>query len=154
MKLAEALILRADYQRRIAQLRQRLIRNSKVQEGDVPSETPSVLIDELERVSAELTRLVQQINLTNARTTFGTDGTLSDALAVRDRLKESQAIFNDLAQAATPAQARNTRSEVKFVSSVNVSDMQTRADGYARQHRELDSRIQEANWLTDLIEDR
>ena len=36
MKLAEALILRADCQKRIAQLKGRLLVNAKVQEGDAP----------------------------------------------------------------------------------------------------------------------
>ena len=37
MKLAEALILRADCQKRIAQLKSRLLVNAKVQEGDAPA---------------------------------------------------------------------------------------------------------------------
>ena len=56
MKLAEALILRADYQKRLEQLKQRLVRNAKVQEGDSPAENPPTLIEELERTTAELTR--------------------------------------------------------------------------------------------------
>ena len=40
MKLAEALILRADLQKRIDQLRVRLNNNAKVQENDEPSEKP------------------------------------------------------------------------------------------------------------------
>lgn len=59
MKLAEALILRADYQKRIEQLKQRLLRNAKVQEGDDPAENPSELIDELEQVAADLQSLIQ-----------------------------------------------------------------------------------------------
>ena len=38
MKLAEALILRSDLQKRIEQLRVRLNNNAKVQENDEPSE--------------------------------------------------------------------------------------------------------------------
>ncbi|MEM8557071.1 MAG: hypothetical protein AAGG50_04525, partial [Bacteroidota bacterium] len=38
MKLAEALILRADLQKRLAQLRQRVMQNVKTQEGDAPAE--------------------------------------------------------------------------------------------------------------------
>ena len=37
MKLAEALMLRADCQKRIAQLKARLLTNAKVQEGDAAS---------------------------------------------------------------------------------------------------------------------
>ena len=47
MKLAEALNLRADLQKRIANLKERLIKNAKVQEGDTPSENPHTLINEL-----------------------------------------------------------------------------------------------------------
>ena len=43
MKLAEALILRADCQKRIAQLKSRLLTNAKVQEGDKPAEAPQEL---------------------------------------------------------------------------------------------------------------
>lgn len=44
MKLAEVLILRADCQKRIDQLRQRLLRSAKVQEGEQPPENPQQLL--------------------------------------------------------------------------------------------------------------
>ena len=37
MKLAEALNIRADLKKKILQLKERLLRNSKVQEGEEPS---------------------------------------------------------------------------------------------------------------------
>ena len=66
MKLAEALILRADLKKRSEQLKQRLKRNAKVQEGDKPPEEPGVLFDEFDRVAAELEAVIRQINWTNA----------------------------------------------------------------------------------------
>src|SRR6266481_1145799 len=74
MKLAEALILRADCQKRIAQLKGRLLVNAKVQEGDAPAETPQELIAELGRVSTELLDLIKRINRTNARSLGETEG--------------------------------------------------------------------------------
>ena len=62
MKLAEALILRADCQKRMAQLKSRLLANTKVQEGDAPAETPRELIAELGRVSTELLDLIKQLH--------------------------------------------------------------------------------------------
>lgn len=50
MKLAEALILRADYQKRLAQLRERIKANARVQEGESPAEEPQALIAETVRV--------------------------------------------------------------------------------------------------------
>jgi hypothetical protein len=48
MKLAEALILKADCQKKIEQLRIRLINNAKVQEEETPSEISEELLNELE----------------------------------------------------------------------------------------------------------
>lgn len=152
MKLAEALILRADHQKRIEQLRARLLVNARVQEGEAPAENPQELIEELERVSDALARLIQRINATNAMTNLSEGVTLSEALANRDVLGRKQAVYRDLAQAAAIRNDRYTRSEVKFTATVNVAQIQRRADELAREHRELDARIQEANWQTELIE--
>jgi hypothetical protein len=152
MKLAEALILRADAQKRVEQLKQRLLRNAKVQEGDTPAENPRDLIAELDRVVVDLTRLIQQINRTNAATTLADGTNVSDALAHRDALAKQHAVYRDLASTATVDQTRYSRSEVKFVSTVDVAATQRRADDLARQHRELDAAIQAANWTIDLQE--
>ncbi len=152
MKLAEALIRRADYQKRIEQLKQRLLRNAKVQEGEGPGEPPTALLEELGRVSQDLVRLIQQINATNAATQLDQDTTLSDAIAVRDVLRLKHAIYTDLAKAATVTQDRYTKSEVKFKSTVNIAEIQQQADSLAKEQRELDTRLQEANWRTDLRE--
>ncbi len=146
MKLAEALILRADYQKRMAQLQDRLLRNAQVQEGEAPAENPANLLRELEKVADDLTRLIQRINATNAASELEAGMTLSDALAVRDVLKSKHGVYSDLAQAATVSQDRYSKSEVKFLSAVNVVEVQASADDIARQLRELDMRIQEANW--------
>lgn len=150
-KLAEALILRADLQNRLSQLEGRILRNAKVQEGDQPAESPNGLLAELEQVSFELTSLIQQINRTNATTVLEPGQTLADALAVRDVLRQKCTVFRQLAQEATVTQGRYTRSEIKFQSTVEVSTIQKQADDLAKAYRELDTKIQAANWLTDLI---
>ena len=43
MKLAEALLLRADMQKKLASLRERIVANAVVQEGDKPHEDPEKL---------------------------------------------------------------------------------------------------------------
>ena len=152
MKLAEALIRRADTQKRIEQLRHRLNRNAKVQEGDQPAEDPKALLNELEQATTQLTRLIQQINRTNAATEFDSELTLSDALAVRDILKLKHSIYSSLATEATVTLSRYTKSEVKFYGTVEVAAIQQEANELARAHRELDTKIQEANWRVELME--
>lgn len=150
MKLAEALILRADYQKRIEQLKQRLVRNAKVQEGDDPAENPTELLAEYERVSQQLVTSIQQINKTNANTLLEGQLTIADAIAMRDGLRHKHGLYTALAEAATITQERYSRSEVKFQSTLNVAQMQKQADDLARQYRELDTKLQSANWVTDL----
>jgi methyl-accepting chemotaxis protein len=151
MKVAEALALRADMQRRLEQLKQRLVKNARIQEGDKPEEDPVELQSELERLAQDLTLLIQRINWTNSTTRLG-DRTLADALAERDVLKIRYNAYRELAAAASTTQTRMTRSEVKFISTVSVAGIQRKADDLAKQYRELDTRIQETDWTTTLVE--
>ncbi len=105
----------------------------------------------MERVTDDLTRLIQRINRTNAATELDPGLTLSDALAVRDMLDVRHAAYRELAQRATVTQDRYSRSEVRFESTVNAGELQQRADQVAQERRELDTRLQAANWVVDLI---
>ncbi len=151
MKLAEALILRADAQKRIEQLRQRITGNAQVQDGEAPAEDPQLLLAEFEAVATELARLIRQINRTNVATNLEDGLTLADALAERDVLKLKHGVYAGLAKAAAGQQLRYSRSEIKMRSTVDVADVQAQADQLAREYRELDTQIQAANWLTDLM---
>lgn len=151
MKLAEALGRRADNQKRIEQLKARLLRNAKVQEGEQPAEDPETLVAEYETLTASLVRLILQINLTNAASQV-LGKSMTEALATRDVLKLRHAMYRDLAQAATITQSVTTRSEVRFKGTVSVAAVQRKADDTAKELRELDARIQETNWLVDLME--
>jgi NTP pyrophosphatase (non-canonical NTP hydrolase) len=142
--------LRSDKKKRIEQLKQRILRNAKVQEGQKPAEDPEALIQEIERLSEELLELIQRINKTNSSTEFEKGVFLADALAKRDVLVLKNSIYRDLAQAATVTQDIRTKSEVKFIGTVRVSQIQERADQLAKAHRELDTKIQEMNWQTEL----
>src|SRR5260370_42233105 len=86
MKIAEALALRADLQKRMEQLKQRLVKNARIQEGDKPEEDPVELQAELEKSAQELSVLIQRINRTNAASQFG-ERTLADDLAEREGFK-------------------------------------------------------------------
>lgn len=152
MKLAEALILRADKKRRIDQLKQRIMRNAKVQEGEHPAENPDDLLKELESIADDLAILIQKINRTNSLVEIEKGVTISDAIATRDILVLKNGVYRDLAQAATITPDIRTKSEVKFKGTVKVIDVQAAADKNAKAHREIDTKIQEMNWLVDLIE--
>jgi len=152
MKLAEALLLRADCQKRIEQLKSRLLGSAKIQEGEQPPEDPQKLIAEIEVMAAQLVDLIKRINRTNSTTVFEDGKTIADALAERDVLVVRRGVYADLAAFAALRQDRITRSEVKYLAVVDVADVRKQADELAKSYRELDARIQEFNWKTELLD--
>lgn len=152
MKLAEALILRADYQKRIEQLRHRLVKSAKVQEGDTPPEDPHVLLAELNTAVTELASLITRINKTNSQTILEGDVTISDALAQRDTLLLKRSVYSSLIESASIEQHRYGLAEIKYLSTINIAQMQQQMDSLSREYRELDTKIQQVNWNAELVE--
>lgn len=150
MKLAEALQLRADLQRRIAQLRTRLCSNATVQEGEAPAEDPEQLWAETEDCIAQLQELISRINHTNSETRTP-QGTMTELLARRDCLSLKAGIYREFLQEASSLSRRATRSEIKILSTVSVRDYQKKLDALSRELRETDTAIQAANWCTELL---
>ena len=150
MKLAEALVERADANRRLQELRSRIVRNAKHQEGEDPAEDPQELLREFEEVAASFERLVVRINRANNGIQLGNGLSMVEALARRDVLKLRHSLLKALAEEATPQENRYSKSEIRFVSSVVIRETQADADRLAREHRELDALIQGANWNTEI----
>ena len=150
MKLAEALMERADLQKRLSQLKNRLSLNAKVQEGETPAEDPAVLLSELDTVTTGLERLITRINKTNADSVC--DGeTLSALLARRDCLRMKTEALRDFLSDASSTVMRGTKSEVVVRSTVSVAELQKKVDALSKELRELDMRIQGLNWTTELL---
>ena len=151
MKLAEALAERSDCQNRIEEIRKRLIRSARVQEGEQPAEDTTELLTEAERVFARMLELVSGINRTNSRTVFDEKRSISDAIAERDVVGKRRDFLAGIADAASTRQDRYSKSEVRFVATVSVGKLQAEVDQLAKRYRELDTRLQELNWKTELI---
>ena len=150
MKLAEALNQRADLQKRIAQLRERLSNNVKVQEGDEPAEKPEDLFKELEGALKELESLIVRINRTNQETVW--EGkSLTEMIAGKDVLSLQLSVLRTALESANVRSDRYSRNEIKFVRTVDVNDLQKKVDDLSRDLRTLDSKLQQANWMTDLL---
>ena len=80
--------------------------------------------------------------------------TVTDALAERDVLRLRYSMLKVSADAASGAQQpvgfmRATRSELKLMRALDVKDLRQQASDVARR-AELDARIQEVNWTTEL----
>lgn len=150
MKLATALSNRADLQGRLNELETRLIANAKVQEGEKPDENPMELIAEKDRIIEELENLISKINLTNSKTE--SDGmTITEMLAKRDCLKTDIKIMRNFLNSSSAKMNRYSRTEIIIRSTVNVAELQKKVDVLCKELRELDEKIQELNWTTELI---
>lgn len=152
MKLAEALVLRADLQTRLTQIRHRLTQSALIQEGEQPPENPQTLLAEMGQLLNQLEGLVVRINKTNLQTSLNENVVLTEALAQRETLSERHSIISDLANTAAARVERYGRAEIRKISTVDVAELRRQLDDIARQRRELDTAIQAKNWATDLIE--
>ncbi|MFN8673245.1 MAG: DIP1984 family protein [Candidatus Sericytochromatia bacterium] len=151
MKLAEALILRADCQKKIAQINDRLSKNALIQDGETPSEKPEDLLNELDSTLIELQNLIKSINKTNSIVEFETNKTLADALAERDILVLEIRAIQALLNSSKVVINRYSQSEIKYKSTINIANTQKKLDDLSKKHRILDTKIQELNWKYDLI---
>ena len=151
MKLAEALSIRKDLQTRISQLSSRLMNNVKIQEGDEPAEDPKDLFKELDSCLKQLEEYIYRINLTNLHTMSGKKS-LTQLLAERDvltkRVSVMQEVFN---QASSSSGERYSRSEIKYVTTVDVKALRKQIDKQSAQLRQLDIEIQSLSFSTELI---
>ena len=152
MKIAEALILRADIQKRIAQLRTRLNNNAKVQENEEPAENPELLLTELENLISQLNDLIVKINRTNILSKI--DGiSLVELIAKKDTLSQKAGILREFIEIASQKVDLYSTTEIKVFSTVNVPEQQKKLDKLSKEIRETDTKLQQANWTIDLVEE-
>ena len=149
MKLAEALQARSDLKKQLNQLEYRMSSNALVQEGEQPNEKPSELFKQYNDGLKQLEELIIRINLTNSRAKV--DGvTLTELIARRDTLKQKIDAYRSVLSTASSNTSRATRTEIKVLSTINVESFQKDVDRMSKDLRELDNKIQEANWKIEL----
>jgi hypothetical protein len=150
MKLAEGLLLRADLQKKLNSLRERVVQNALVQEGDVARENPQTLMAEAEEVIVQLQALVAKINRCNLANKIADGRTITDALAQRDSLAQRHALITAAIGGVNKDQERYSMREIKWVPTLDVPALQKQLEALAREIRELNTRLQEANWSVAL----
>ena len=151
MKLAEALLLRSDLQTKLASLQQRINSNVLIQEGDQPSEDPNALIKEAFAVNSELHALIQRIHATNAQAQTMQGQPLLRVLNARDSLTQQHRILQQAIDSSQRENGRYSSSEIRWIKSISVAELQKQADDISRQLRQNNLEIQASNWQVDLI---
>ena len=150
MKLAEALILRSDLNKKIQSLKERLGRYSVVQQGDNPHEDPEDVYRQASGVTDSLKDLIIKIEASNQIAKIKDGRTIAVALAERDNLIIKHALVNSAIDGTKKEPDRYGVKEIKWVSTISVKDYQKRMDDYSKSIRDINVMIQEANWLYEL----
>ena len=148
MKLAEGLLLRADLQKKIVQMVNRITPVIKITQGKSPQEDSIKLMAQMRKAIQVFEAIVVRINKTNIGTSLPDGRNLMGALAHRDALKTMVTHLRTIRQTAQISNHdyNNTRTTIK------IKQLQSEIDQVGRAFRELDSQIQELNWLTELKE--
>ncbi len=151
MKLAEALIIRVDLQKQIISLKDRLMKNSKVQDGEQPAENPEELLKELDECIVKLEDLIKRINRTNSITLIDDKNSISDIIAEKDCLAQRIKVLKELSNSATISFNRYSRNEIKVYSTIDVTNLQKDINKLSKKYRELDTKLQQTNWTINLV---
>ena len=152
MKIAEALIKRAAIKSDLEELKNRMIQNVKIQDGDMAQEDVYAIMDEYIWTSDYLTELIYKINRTNQQTTDDEGISLADMITQRDTYKNIVKVYKSIYDEAMIRPSRYSRNEIKFISTVDVEKIQNSINEYSAKYRALDTKIQGINWTKDLIE--
>lgn len=150
MKLAEALSIRKDLQKRIQQLEQRIKSNVKVQEDDKPLEDPNELMKELQSCLVQLEELIARINLTNINTKNAEGLSITQLIAKKDTLTMRIGILRNIYSEATNIVNRYSSSELRIECVIDAKQLSKQIDDYSGRLRKLDIEIQSLNFLTEL----
>lgn len=151
MKLAEALQERADLNRNIEQLKNRLNNNALVQEGEKTPEEPEDLKQQLDASLERLAYLIAHINQTNCETRVEGQ-TLTELIAQKDTLSLKIRVYKEIVYAGSQASYRARNTEIKIKPAISVAGWQAEIDKMAKELRLLDNKLQQSNWNTDLME--
>ena len=150
MKLAEALSIRKDLQKRIKYLEERIKSNVKVQEDDEPLEDPKELMKELHSCLIQLEELIGRINFTNINTKNAEGQSLTQLMAKKDTLTMRVSILRSIYSSATDMVSRYSASEIRQECVIDVKQLSKQIDDYSSRLRKLDMEIQGLNFLTEL----
>ena len=144
--LAEALNERADAQRRLADLKQRIGDNARVHENGRPAEDPQALLHQAIEVNERIRSLGVAVMITDTATRLPDGTTVTEALAQRKALSRRMRLIAGAADRASDSLSRLGRE----TALLDVAALRAEADRLAAQRRALDVEIQRVNWTTEL----
>lgn len=150
MKLAEALLLRRDFESKLSALKQEIQANSLIQEGDSLDTEIEELIQDYEKINKEFSELVVKINKRNASSYLQNGQKLIiEALEERESLRRIHSLLSNTIE-STSDYRRLGRNEIRMIRTIDTKELSKKMNDVSKKLRELDGQIQQTNWLVDL----
>lgn len=154
MKLAEALSRRSELVRELSQyMRTDLNNNLFVTEGDPITVDKNAELSHYLSLVDEVETLTIQINRSNNAHVLDNGLTIMEAIARRDMMKHRTSALSTLASnLKVQLRPRYSADELRTVPVADFQPFKTQSDALAKEAKQLDLKLQEANWTFDLIE--
>jgi hypothetical protein len=152
MFLAEALLKKAVLKKELEALEQRMSESARIPYDAAPVDDYLILLNSYRSKESELLEISLRILATNSSTEFREGETISQAIIRRDSLKCAVNMYNKLLGAATGGgRGLFSNRDVKYKRVVDMDMLRANMDNTAMQYRELDVKLQQLNWNTDLL---
>ena len=152
MLLAEALLKKAVLKKELEALEQRMGDSARIPHDEEPVDDYLVLLGSYREKEGELLDMSLRILATNISTAFREGETISQAIIRRDSLKRVVSMYNKLLNAASGGERRLFSSrDIKYKRLVDMDKVRVNKDNVAMQYRDLDVKLQQLNWNTELL---
>ena len=152
MLLAEALLRKAILKKELEALEQRMGESARIPHDEEPADDYLLLLNSYHEKANELLDMSFRILDTNSNTVFGEGETISQAILRRDSLKRVVSMYNKLLSAATGGgRGLFSSRDVKYKRVVNMDKARSDMNHAAMQYRDLDIKLQQLNWNTELL---
>ena len=151
MFLAEALLRKAVLKKELEVLEQRMSDSARIPFDEEPVDDYIILLSSYRNKEDELLDLSLRILATNNSTMFIDGETISQAIVRRDSLKRVVSMYNKLLSAAVGgSRGLFSSRDIKYRRVIDMDKVRTSMDSAAVQYRNLDVKLQQLNWNTEL----
>lgn len=151
MKLAEALVLRADLQKKLENLKKRLANSVRKLDDIQVIEDPAALKLEADESITVLYSLIDLIYRTNQSVILPSRQSMVTVLAKRDELVERRKLLDYIINKSLLDSGLYFNERGKWQPAIDISAYQKQMDDIAMQIRRLNLDIQQTNWQVDLV---
>lgn len=145
-KLAELLAFRADLQKKVELLRERVAEYAVSHGGAEPGEDPEALLNESLSTVDRLRAVIVRIHEANSSYRLPDGRTLTEAIAEKEALARKHKLLHEALQAVSPSRSFPAGGGGECRRHLDPRQIRRQMDDLAERIRRLNLSLQAANW--------